>query len=678
MTVTRDDILMGELAQASVNAIRVLAMDAVQAANSGHPGLPLGMADVAYVLWGHVLKHNPADPTWFNRDRFILSAGHGSMLVYALLHLSGYDLPLDELRRFRQLHSTTPGHPEYGHTIGVETTTGPLGQGLGNAVGMALAEKHLAARFNQPDITLIDHYTYVIASDGDMMEGISHEAGALAGHLQLGKLIAFYDSNDVSLDGPTSLSMSDRTAMRFESYGWHVQQVDGHDRPAVAAAIAAAQAETVRPSLIVCETTIAYGSPNKAGTAAAHGAPLGDDEVRLTKEALGYPTEPAFYVSDAVYAAFDAKERGAAAQHAWERTLTAYRERYPQQAAELDRMLNGSNRTDVSSYLPVFAPNEKGMATRSASEKVINALAPHLPELLGGAADLHSSTKTLMGNSGVLSAAEPGNRNLYYGVREHAMGAALNGLALHGGVLPYGATFLVFSDYLRPTIRLAALMGIPVIYVFTHDSIAVGEDGPTHEPVEQLTALRIIPNLCVIRPADATETAQAWRMAVERRDGPTALVLSRQNLPVLAPRTGHAQYGDLGAAEGTLRGGYVLRAADNPQVVLIATGSEVALALGAAVELAGQGVAAQVVSMPCRELFLQQEQAYREQVVPPAVAARVILEAGVAAGWEGFVTPHTRGLFVTQYGASAPMQDVLTVYGFTVANVVQMLREVLG
>ncbi|WP_298819672.1 transketolase [Chloroflexus sp.] len=657
--------------QLCANAIRALAIDAVQQANSGHPGMPLGMADAAYVLWTRFLKHNPADPHWPNRDRFVLSAGHGSMLLYALLHLSGYDLSLDDLKQFRQWGSRTPGHPEYHDTPGVEMTTGPLGQGIATAVGMAIAERWLATKFNRVGFPIVDHYTYVIASDGDLMEGISHEAASLAGHLRLGKLIVLYDSNDISLVGPTKLAWSERVAERFTAYGWQVLYADGHNMAAVALALAEAIADDQRPSLIITRTVIGYGSP-RAGSHKAHGEPLGVEGVRLTKAALGWPQEPAFYVPPEVYDHMQlAVEVGAVRQREWEAMLQRYRASYPDLAAEWDVLQAGGLPSGWEAALPVFAPDPKAKGTRIASGAVLQALAPVLPGLLGGSADLHTSDFTYLEGLGSISGDNFSARNLHFGVREHAMGAILNGMALHGGIIPYGGTFLVFSDYMRPAIRLAALMRLRVIYVFTHDSIGVGEDGPTHQPVEHLVALRAIPNLLVARPGDANEVAMAWRLALQRVDGPTAIILSRQNVPTL-------DRAQLGAADGVLRGGYVLRAANPAQAIIIATGSEVALALAAAEQLATEGIGVQVVSMPCRELFDQQDTAYRERVLPASIKARVAVEAGRSLGWERYVGCDGAIIGVDRFGASAPFQRIYAELGLTVERIVATVKEQLA
>ena len=653
------------------NAIRALAIDAVQQANSGHPGMPLGMADAAYVLWTRFLKHNPGDPHWPNRDRFVLSAGHGSMLLYALLHLTGYDLSLDDLKQFRQWGSRTPGHPEYHETPGVEMTTGPLGQGFATAVGMAIAERWLATRFNRAGFPIVDHYTYVIASDGDLMEGISHEAASLAGHLRLGKLIVLYDSNDISLVGPTKLSWSENVADRFAAYGWQVLYADGHNMSSVALALAEAIADDQRPSLIITRTIIGYASP-RAGSHKAHGELLGVEGVKATKEALGWPTEPSFYVPPEVYEHMHlAVEVGEARQREWEAMLNRYRASYPDLAAEWDLLQQGGLPANWQAALPVFPPDPKAKGTRVASGAVLQALAPILPGLLGGSADLHTSDFTYLEGYGSISGEDFRARNLHFGVREHAMGAILNGMALHGGIIPYGGTFLVFSDYMRPAIRLAALMKLRVIYVFTHDSIGVGEDGPTHQPVEHLVALRAIPNVLVVRPADANEVAMAWRLALQRTDGPTAIILSRQNVPTL-DRSG------LGAAEGVLRGGYILRDAESAQALIIATGSEVAVALAAADQLEAEGIAVRVVSMPCRELFDQQEAGYREKVLPSSIPVRVAIEAGRSLGWERYVGCEGTIIGVDRFGASAPFQRIYAEFGLTAERIVAAVKQHLS
>jgi transketolase len=656
----------------TANVVRGLAMDAVQQAESGHPGLPLGMADVAVVLWSQFLTFNPADPQWFNRDRFILSAGHGSMLLYSLLHLSGYDLPLEDLKNFRQWGSLTPGHPEIHLTPGVETTTGPLGQGIANAVGMALAERWLAARFNRPDFPLIAHTTYTLISDGDLMEGISHEVCSLAGHLGLGGLVALYDDNHITIDGKTDLTFSEDVLKRFDAYGWHTQRVDGHDPLAVREAIAAAVAETERPSIIACRTQIGYGSPNKANTAKAHGEPLGVDEVRLTKEKLGLPAEQSFYIADEARRYLSAAgEAGARKQAQWEALRGHYAEAYPDESDQLRRMLAGD--CDVTLDLAELFDPAKSIATRAASGVVLNAIATQVPSLLGGSGDLTPSNKTDLKGEQDLRRGDFSGRYVRYGVREHAMGGIMNGMALHGGVRPYGGTFLVFSDYMRPAIRLAAIMEANPIYVFTHDSIGVGEDGPTHQPVEHLMALRAIPNLMVIRPADPTETAAAWLAALENKHGPTALALTRQNLPNLNTSIGQA-----------LRGGYILAEALDtlgeavePAVILIGTGSEVQLALRARELLAADGIAARVVSLPSWELFAAQSEEYRESVLPSHIRARVSVEAGLGDGWQRFVGLDGASVGLDRFGASAPYQVVFEKLGITAEAVAEAARTVL-
>ncbi|MBX6421157.1 MAG: transketolase [Nevskia sp.] len=657
------------------NAIRALAMDAVQKANCGHPGMPMGMADIAEVLWNDYLVHNPADPKWFNRDRFVLSNGHGSMLLYALLHLTGYALPMEELKNFRQLHSKTPGHPEYGHTPGVETTTGPLGQGLANAVGMALAERLLAARYNRDGFPIIDHYTYVFAGDGCLMEGISHEACSLAGTLGLGKLVVFYDDNDISIDGKVAGWFRDDTPGRFEAYGWQVvRKVNGHDPAEVKRAIETARAQQERPTLICCKTVIGFGAPNRAGTAKAHGQALGEEEVRLAREKLGW-SHPPFEIPPEIYAGWDARGRGQERQAAWSERFEAYARRYPQEAAELTRRMRGELPADwratIEGVIEKARAQDKPVATRKASENVLNAIAPTLPELVGGSADLTESNLTLWHGAKVIGPGDLSGQYLFYGVREFGMCAAMNGLALHGGMIPFGGTFLVFSDYARNAIRMAALMRQRVIYVFTHDSIGLGEDGPTHQPVEHLASLRLIPHLRVWRPADAFETAIAWRAAVERRDGPTALALSRQNLAPQPHTPAHA--------DGAARGGYVLwEPARPPEAAIVATGSEVELAVKAAQMLAAENRAVRVVSMPCLEVFEEQDAVWREQVLPGALRKRLVIEAGVSRGWRALAGAEGAVLGMDDFGASAPAAKVFAEFGFTVDNVAQKLRALLG
>jgi transketolase len=656
-----------------INTIRTLSIDAVEAAKSGHPGAPMGLAAAGYVLWTRVLKHHPANPLWPDRDRFVLSGGHASAMLYSLLHLCGYDLPLEEIMRFRQWGSKTPGHPEYGHTPGVETTTGPLGQGLANAVGMAMAEAHLAARFNRGGNRIVDHHTYVFCGDGDLMEGVAAEAASLAGHLGLGKLICLYDDNLVTIEGGTELAFTENVAQRFKAFGWHVLRIrDGNDVSAIQRALAEAKAETDKPSLIVCRTQIAYGSPNKQGSCEAHGAPLGPEEVRLTKECLGCPPDAVFCVADKARAHFrKCLDRGVRAEAAWQRKFESWTRKYPELAAEWHRVQAGELPAGWDAGVPDFTES-KPIATRAASGQVLNALAEKLPELIGGSADLAPSNNTLIKSAPDFQKDRYHGRNLRFGVREHAMGAILSGMALHRGVRPYGGTFLVFADYMRPAIRLAALMKLPVIYVFTHDSIAVGEDGPTHQPVEHLASLRTIPGLRVIRPADAVETAAAWRVALQTTDGPVALVLSRQNLPEL-------ERGKTAPVGGLDRGAYVLAEADStPDVILIATGSEVQLALKAREILAGKGAVARVVSMPSWELFEAQPRDYRDTVLPPEVKRRLAIEAGIAMGWERYTGAGGAFVGMTSFGASAPGGVVMEKFGFTAENVAVRVLALLG
>jgi len=651
----------GDLDQLCINTIRTLAMDAVQQANSGHPGTPMGLAPLAYVLWTRYLKHNPQDPSWPDRDRFVLSVGHASMLLYALLHLTGYDLRLDELKRFRQWGSLTPGHPEYGHTPGVEVTTGPLGQGISNAVGLAIAERMLAERFNRPDHELIDHYTYVIAGDGDLMEGVSAEACSLAGNLHLGKLIVFYDDNHITIEGSTDLAFCERVGDRFRAYGWRVLQIeDGNDMTEIDRVIDEARTDGEQPTLVVIRTHIGYGSPNKQDTAAAHGAPLGEDEVQATKRNLGWPYDEPFTVPEEALAVFRrALETGAEAQRQWSEALSAYSDATPEPAAEFQRTMAGKLPDGWERALPQFEAGGQ-MATRAASGAVLNAIAESVPELVGGSADLAPSTDTYLKGYGDIACEEFAGRNFHFGVREHAMGSVLNGITLHGGFRIYGGTFLVFSDYMRPPIRMAAVMGLPVVFVYTHDSIGMGEDGPTHQPVEQLAGLRAIPNLVVLRPADANETAASWRVALERSDGPTLLALSRQKLPILERSDG-----------GVANGAYV--AADGDWVVLIGTGSEVSLCLAARDVLSKEGVAARVVSMPSWELFRQQPQTYRDEVLPPGLP-RLAVEAASPLGWREWADATVT---LDRFGASAPGNVVLEKLGFTAEAVASKARELL-
>ncbi|PYO44632.1 MAG: transketolase [Gemmatimonadetes bacterium] len=684
-TVTIDDVC--------INTIRVLSIDAVEQAASGHPGMPMGAAPMAYVLWTRHLRHDPTQPKWVNRDRFVLSAGHGSMLLYSLLLLTGYDLTLDDLKHFRRWGSRTPGHPERGSSAGIEVTTGPLGQGFGNAVGMAIAERWLAATFNRPGHSIVDHRTYVIASDGDLMEGVAAEAASLAGDLHLGRLIVLYDSNRITLSATTNVTFSEDVGARFAAYGWHVQYVDGMDVAAVDAALAAARAEENRPSLIVARTHIGFGSPHKQDTFLAHGEPLGADEVRLTKRAYGWPEDRTFYVPEEVQREFaKVGTRGATWRGAWQQVMDGYRAAHGELAGEFDRVMAGQLPPHWDARLPTYKPQDGAVATRDAGRKAIEALAESVPNLVGGSADLDPSTRTMMKGKGDFQSAtvpEDGQtpptqgaaggvwgyagRNIHFGIREHAMTAILTGMAHHGGVVPFGATFLTFSDYMRPSIRLAALSAGHVIYVWTHDSIALGEDGPTHQPVEQLASLRAMPNLLLLRPADANETVEAWRIAMRHTSGPVGLVLTRQKLPVLDRTT-------LAPAAGTARGAYVLidSAEGLPELILIATGSEVSLALEAHRQLASEGVRSRVVSMPSWELFEAQSAEYRQAVLPPAVHARVSVEAGSPFGWERYVGPRGAIIGVDRFGASAPGPEVMARYGFSVEHVVATAKAVLA
>ena len=658
-----------------INTIRTLAMDAVQKANSGHPGTPVALAPMAYVLWKKFLRFNPDDPKWLNRDRFILSNGHASMLLYAMLHLTGYDVSLEDLKNFRQWASKTPGHPEYGETPGVEMTTGPLGQGFATAVGMAMAEAHLAAVYNRDDFEIVNHHTYVFCGDGDLMEGVSHEAGSIAGHLGLGKLIVLYDDNHITIEGNTKLAYSDDVAGRFESYGWHVQNIGdkGNDLEAIASAIENARNEQGKPSMIIVRTHIAWGAPNLQDTSAAHGAPFGEEEIKLTKKFYGWPEDEKFLVPDRVLQHMaEAADRGRALEQEWEKMFDEYKKVYPGLASQLVTALNGELPQGWDSAIPEFKPSDGALATRAVSGTVLNAIADRVPYLIGGSADLSPSTKTLLKNSDYFEKGAYENRNIAWGVREFGMAAGSAGLVLHGGLRAFASTFFVFTDYARPAIRLAALMQLPIIYVMTHDSIGVGEDGPTHQPVEHLASFRTMPNVHVVRPADANETAYAWRAAMLRKEGPTILVLSRQGLPTL-DRQKYA------SADGVLKGAYILsrEKGDKPDMILMATGSEVHLVLAAQEKLAEQGIDARVVSMPCLELFREQDEAYRNEVLPPDVTARLAVEAASSFGWKEWVGDHGHVIGIDRFGASAPAKEVFKNLGFTVDNIVEKASKLL-
>ncbi len=658
-----------------INTIRTLAMDAVQQANSGHPGTPMALAPAGYVLWTKLLRYNPRNPQWFNRDRFVLSAGHASMLLYSLLHLTGYDLSLDEIRNFRQWGSRTPGHIEHGLTPGVEVTAGPLGQGLMNAVGMAMAEAHLAAVFNRAGHDIVDHRTYVFCSDGDLMEGASHEAASLAGHLGLGKLIVLYDDNHITIEGSTALAYSDDVVKRFEGYHWHVQNLGeaANDLDALEQGFANAINEKEQPSLIIVRSHIAYGAPHAHDTAKAHGSPLGEEEVRATKDFYGWPREAKFLVPESALAHMrEALARGEQLESGWQEKLTAYRSAYPDLAAQFEAAIDGMPPAGWDESIPAFLPQDGPMATRVASGKVLNSIAGNIPWLMGGSGDLAPSTDTLLKDSGDFEKGSYHNRNIRWGIREHAMCAASSGMALHGGIRPYASTFLIFTDYARPAIRLAAMTGLPVIYVMTHDSIGLGEDGPTHQPVEHLASLRAMPNMCLIRPADANEVAYAWRVAISRMDGPTMLALSRQALPIF-DRT------KLASAEGVLRGAYILskEKGDRPDIILMASGSEVQLVLEAQSQLSEAKIDARVVSMPSFELFRAQPAAYRDDVLPPSITARLAIEAGTPFGWCEWVN-HGEVIGVDRYGASAPYQESFRYLGLTVDHVVEIAKRVLA
>ena len=664
---------MTDIKQQAVDAIRVLSMDAVQQANSGHPGTPMALAPVGYVLFHKHLRHNPSDPLWLDRDRFVLSAGHASMLIYSLLHLSGYDLSEEDIRNFRQWGSPTAGHPEYGHAPGIETTTGPLGQGVANSVGLALAECWLAERYNRPGHEVVDHFTYALCSDGDMMEGVSHEAAAIAGHQKLGKLIWIFDDNRITIDGGTELSSSTNQAKRFEAYGWHVTHVsDGNDLEEIDRAIIEAKRESERPSLIVLRTTIGYGSPGKAGTSAAHGAPLGQDEIIKTKENLGYPSLEPFHVENSTREHWAAcLENGRKLQEDWQTRFSLYQEQAPDFAAEFLQVMSEELPEDWDEDVPNLTAAENEDATRGWSGKVLQGLASRIPNLIGGSADLAGSNKTTINGADNLLSSSPGGRNIHYGIREHAMASIMNGMALHGGIRPFGGTFLIFSDYMRPAIRLAALMGQSVIYVFTHDSIGLGEDGPTHQPVEQLAALRAVPNLCDLRPGDAAETEIAWRVAIERTEGPSFLALTRQKVVLLDRR------GMLAGAEGLRRGGYVLAeaASGTPEVILIASGSELGIILEARERLEAEGTPTRVVSLPSWYLFGRQEKDYRDSVLPPEISKKVSVEAASTFGWTRWVGASGSSLGLDHFGASAPSDILFEKFGFTVEDVVEAARN---
>jgi transketolase len=657
----------------SINAIRFLAADAIRTAKSGHPGLPLGAAAMAYSLWTRHLRFNPKNPTWADRDRFVLSAGHGCMLLYALLHLTGYDLPKEELMKFRQWGSRTPGHPEYGHTPGVEVTTGPLGQGIGNAVGMAIAETHLAAVFNRPGHNIIDHKTYAIATDGDLMEGVAQEAASLAGHLKLGDLVVLYDDNRVTIDGSIDLTFTEDRALRFKAYGWHVQNVaDGNDVDAVDAAIQLAKKDP-RPSMIICRTTIGYGLPSVQDTAEAHGKPPSESDLEAAKTNAGWPLEPPFYVPEDVLEHYrEIGNRGKRLESQWHEDMEKYQEEFPDLAAELKRRLAGELPEDWENALPEFEPDSKGAATRATSGEIVNALAPHMPELMGGSSDLTPSNKTWIQGSRGFQADTAEGRNVHFGVREHVMGAAINGMAVHGGVIPYGGTFLVFSDYMRPAIRLSALSSYPSIWVFTHDSIGLGEDGPTHQPIEHLASLRAIPNLVVIRPNDANEVVEAWKVAIKRRDAPTLISLTRQKVPIL-DRTVY------NSAKGLAKGAYVLKdlGTKDPEIILMASGSEVDLIAKAGQQLAKDGFGVRLVSFPSWELFSSQDSKYCDSVLPPSITKRLAIEAAASLGWKQWIGPEGISISIDRFGASAPYSKLFKEYGFTIDNVLNKARFLL-
>jgi len=662
----------GSFEKKCINTIRFLAVDAVQKANSGHPGMPMETSDLAYVLWTKVMKYNPKNPQWLNRDRFVLSAGHGSMLLYAMLYLTGYGLTLNDIKAFRQWNSHTPGHPEYGCAPGVETTTGPLGQGFATGVGMAMSERFLANRFNKPDFPLIDYFVYSFVSDGDIMEGVASEAASLAGHIGLGKLIYIYLDNRITIEGSTEFALSEDVGRRFEAYNWQVQRVNGYDLKGIENTIQRAREEKSKPSLIIARTNIAYGSPNKQDSADAHGAPLGEEEVVLTKRNLQWPETPAFLVSKDVLLHFrQAEKHGKGQEKQWLSLWEVYKKNYPELAHEWEKMHKAPDPSQWEDFLPLFKPEDGDMATRSASGKVLQAVAPYIPGLIGGSADLAPSNNTFLKDFGEFK--NSGGRNIHFGVREHAMGAILNGMALSGALIPYCGTFLIFSDYMRPAIRLAAMMGLPVIYVFTHDSIGLGEDGPTHQPIEQLSSLRAMPNLMVIRPADAQETVEAWKIALSRRDGPTALILTRQKLPII-DRDCYTK------ASGLQRGAYVLADApeSKPELILIGTGSEVPILLSAYEQLLNQGIQVRVVNIPCWELFEMQSEDYHEEVLPSHVNARLAVETGCPYGWERYTGTQGKIIGIERFGASAPADELFQQFGFTIEHVIKDAKELLS
>jgi transketolase len=663
-----------DIEKLSINTIRTLAIDAVQKANSGHPGMPLGMAPIAYALYYKTMKHNPANPNWLNRDRFVLSAGHGSMLLYSILHLSGYKVSLDDLKNFRQWNSITPGHPELGHTAGVETTTGPLGQGFATAVGMAIARDYLAALFNKDDIKIIDHGIFGICSDGDLMEGVSHEAASLAGHLKLGKLVFFYDDNKITIDGRTDISYSDDVAKRFESYGWQVLTIlDVNDSDQVDRAIKLCRSGFDKPTIIITKTQIGYGSPNKQDKSSSHGAPLGEEEVKLTKQNLGMPADKKFYVPDEVYSHFKGiAECGQEAEDMWNAKADVYKTKYPKDYALFKSVLNYEFDKEWLNHLPKFDDLTEKIATRVASGKVLNAAAIDIPGLIGGSADLNESNMTHIKSSKSFSADDRKSKNIHFGIREHAMGSVLNGMAIYGGIIPFGATFLIFSDYMRPAIRLAALMKQKVIYVFTHDSIGLGEDGPTHQPIEQIASLRAIPNLVVIRPADANETVEAWKYAINHKGGPVALILTRQKLSIL-------DQNKYGSAKGLQNGAYVVKDSDTtPDILLIATGSEVSLSLKASDQLESEGKSVRIISFPSWEIFEMQDEDYKKQIFPLEIKAKVSVEMGVSMGWQKYIGDFGEAISIETFGASAPDNILYEQYGFTVENVVTTAKRVLS